>query len=278
MPTGEGKLTSRDIFKFKGKKRIVAVTAYDYPTARIVDEAGVDVVLVGDSLAMVVLGYPSTLHATLNDMIRHVEAVARGVRRAHIVGDMPIGSYEPSNSVAVESAIRFAKAGAEAVKLEGGSEYVDRVKAIVAAGIPVMGHIGLTPQRHLRLGGYRPRGRRLNEARELLTDAEALEEAGAYSLVLEFVAEETAALITRRLSIPTICIGSGRHCDGQIMVFHDLVGLSDLAPPFAKRYVDAKRVLVEAVRSYVEEVSKGLFPGEEHVIHAKEKLEELGGD
>ena len=267
-----GKVTARDIARMKGR-RIVAITAYDYPTARIVDEAGVDVVLVGDSLAMVVLGYPTTLQATLDDMIRHTAAVARGVRRAHLVADMPFGSYEPSVSKAVESAVALARAGAEAVKLEGGSEYADRVKAIVNAGVPVMGHLGLTPQRHLRLGGYRPQARRASEARELLREAEALEQAGIYSLVLEFVSEEAAELVTRRLSVPTICIGSGRRCDGQILVFHDVVGLSDSPPPFAKRYVNAREVLLEAVRRYVEEVRKGLFPGEEHVIHAKERIE-----
>jgi 3-methyl-2-oxobutanoate hydroxymethyltransferase len=267
-----GKLTARDIARMKGG-RIVAITAYDYPTARIADEAGVDVILVGDSLAMVVLGYPSTLHATLEDMERHTAAAARGVRRAHLVADMPFGSYEPGVRDAVESAVRLARAGAEAVKLEGGSEYADRVKAIVAAGVPVMGHIGLTPQRHLRLGGYRPRARRAQEARELLLDAEALEQAGAYSVVLEFVAEEAAELVTRRLSIPTICIGSGRKCDGQILVFHDVVGLSENPPPFAKRYADAWALMRRAVQAYAEEVRKGLFPSEEHVVHAKERIE-----
>jgi len=265
------KITARRIASMKGS-RIVAITAYDYPTARIVDEAGVDVILVGDSLAMVVLGYPSTLNATLDDMVRHTAAVARAVRRAHLVADMPFGSYEPSPSKAVESAVNLVRAGAEAVKLEGGSEYADRIREIVKAGVPVMGHIGLTPQRHLRLGGYRPRGRRLGEAREILLDAEAVEQAGAYSVVLEFVAEETAELVTRRLSIPTICIGSGRKCDGQILVFHDVVGLSDHPPPFAKMYVNVRSILLDAVKKYAEEVRKGVFPSEEHVVHAKEDV------
>ncbi len=268
----QGKLTARDIARMKGG-RIAAITAYDYPTARIADEAGADVILVGDSLAMVVLGYPSTLHATLEDMARHTAAAARAVRRAHLVADMPFGSYEPSTARAVESAIMLARAGAEAVKLEGGSEYADRVKAIVNAGVPVMGHIGLTPQRFLRLGGYRPRARRAAEARELLADAEALEQAGAYSVVLEFVSEEAAELVTRRLSIPTICIGSGRRCDGQILVFHDVVGLSESPPPFARKYTDAYRVMLEAVKAYIDEVRRGVFPGEEHVVHAKERID-----
>jgi len=275
---GGGKVTARDVARMKGRRRIVAITAYDYPTAAIADEAGVDVILVGDSLGMVVLGLPSTLQVTLEDMERHVAAVARARPRAHVVADMPFGSYEPSSAAAVESAVRLARAGGEAVKLEGGSEYADRVKAITAAGVPVMGHIGLTPQRHLRLGGYRPRGKRVGEARELLLDAEALEQAGAYAVVLEFVAEETAALITRRLGIPTICIGSGRRCDGQILVFHDVVGLARESPPFAKRYLDAWSLLRGAVESYVREAREGLFPGEEHVVHAKEDVGGLAAE
>ena len=268
------KVTVRDIVRMKGSSKIVMVTAYDYPTAKIVDSAGVDMILVGDSLAMVVLGYPTTHGVTLRDMIRHTMAVARAKPRALIVGDMPFGSYEASNSRAVRSAIAFVRAGAEAVKLEGGSEYADRVKAIVRAGIPVMGHIGLTPQRHLRYGGYRPRGRRLEEVRQLLLDAEALQEAGAFSIVIEFTAAEVAELITRRLQIPTICIGSGPHCDGQVLVLHDILGLSDHIPPFAKKYVDLKQIIMQAVSSYVREVREGLFPGPEHtVVRLKEPLD-----
>ena len=268
-----GRVKARDIVKMKGKEKIVMVTAYDYPTARIVDEAGVDVILVGDSLGMVVLGYESTLPVTLEDMIIHTRAVARARPRALVVGDMPFGSYEPSDSKAVESAIEFARAGADAVKLEGGSEYSDRVRSIVRAGIPVMGHIGLTPQRMLRLGGYRPQGRRASEARELLRDAEEIEAAGAFSLVIEFTAEEVAAKITERLSIPTICIGSGRKCDGQVLVLHDILGLSTHTPPFAKRYADLWSTAVKAVKEYRDEVKKGVFPGEEHVVHAKEEID-----
>jgi len=268
------KVTVRDVARMKGSKRIVMITAYDYPTAKIVDSAGVDIILVGDSLAMVVLGYPTTHGATLGDMLRHTAAVARAKPRALVVGDMPFGSYEPSSSKAIKSAIAFAKAGAEAVKLEGGSEYADRVKAIVRAGIPVMGHIGLTPQRHLTLGGYRPRGRRVEEARQLLLDAEALQEAGAFSIVIEFTASEVAELITRRLEIPTICIGSGPKCDGQVLVLHDILGLSEHTPPFAKKYVDLRQIIYEAVSSYVREVREGLFPGPEHtVVKLKEPLD-----
>jgi len=268
------KVTVMDVVKMKGSRRIVMITAYDYPTAKIVDSAGVDIILVGDSLAMVVLGYPTTRGATLRDMLRHTAAVARAKPRALVVGDMPFGSYEPSNSKAIRSAIAFVKAGAEAVKLEGGSEYADRVKAIVRAGIPVMGHIGLTPQRHLTLGGYRPRGRRVEEARQLLLDAEALQEAGAFSIVIEFTASEVAELITRRLEIPTICIGSGPKCDGQVLVLHDILGLSEHTPPFAKKYVDLRQIIYEAVSSYVREVREGLFPGPEHtVVKLKEPLD-----
>lgn len=268
------KVTVRDIVRMKGSSRIVMVTAYDYPTARIVDSAGVDMILVGDSLAMVVLGYPTTHGARLRDMLRHTMAVARAKPRALIVGDMPFGSYEPSTSRAVRSAVAFVRAGAEAVKLEGGSEYSDRVKGIVKAGVPVMGHIGLTPQRYLKYGGYKPRGRRFEEVRQLLLDAEALQEAGAFSIVIEFTATEVAELLTRRLQIPTICIGSGPRCDGQVLVLQDILGLSDHTPPFAKKYVDLKQVIFEATSRYVKEVREGLFPGPEHtVVKLKEPLD-----
>jgi len=268
------KVTVRDIVRMKGSSRIVMVTAYDYPTARIVDSAGVDMILVGDSLAMVVLGYPTTHGVRLRDMLRHTMAVARAKPRALIVGDMPFGSYEPSTSRAVRSAVAFVRAGAEAVKLEGGSEYSDRVKGIVKAGVPVMGHIGLTPQRYLKYGGYKPRGRRFEEIRQLLLDAEALQEAGAFSIVIEFTATEVAELLTRRLQIPTICIGSGPRCDGQVLVLHDILGLSDHTPPFAKKYVDLKQVIFEATSRYVKEVREGLFPGPEHtVVKLKEPLD-----
>lgn len=268
------KVTVRDIVRMKGSSRIVMVTAYDYPTARIVDSAGVDMILVGDSLAMVVLGYPTTHGARLRDMLRHTMAVARAKPRALIVGDMPFGSYEPSTSRAVRSAVAFVRAGAEAVKLEGGSEYSDRVKGIVKAGVPVMGHIGLTPQRYLKYGGYKPRGRRFEEVRQLLLDAEALQEAGAFSIVIEFTATEVAELLTRRLQIPTICIGSGPRCDGQVLVLHDILGLSDHTPPFAKKYVDLKQIIFEATSRYVKEVREGLFPGPEHtVVKLKEPLD-----
>ncbi len=268
------KVTVKDVMKMKTEKQpIVMITAYDYPSAKIVDEAGVDIILVGDSLGMVVLGMKSTHTVTLEDMLRHTMAVARAEPKAMIVGDMPFGSYEPSLEKAVESAIAFVKAGADAVKLEGGSEYTDRVKAIVNAGIPVMGHIGLTPQRYLKLGGYKLQGKRREEAKRLLEDALALQEAGAFSIVIEFTAEETAKMITEKLNIPTICIGSGRYCDGQVLVYHDLLGLYEHTPPFAKRYADLKSIILKAVKEYAEDVRTGRFPEEKHVKHSKEPID-----
>ena len=247
------------------------VTAYDYPFAKIVDEAGVDMVLVGDSAAMVVHGLPNTNMATMEMMLLHTAAVARAVRRAMVVADMPFGSYEASRAEAVRNAVRFVRVGADAVKLEGGVEVFDRVEAIVRAGIPVIGHIGLTPQKRLVLGGYRRMGRTVEEAEKLLEDAKALEEAGAFALVIEFTAEEVAAEITRRVKIPTICIGSGRYCDGQVLVLHDILGLSETLPPFAKKYADLRSEALRAVKAFVEEVRTGAFPSEEHVFHMREK-------
>ncbi len=265
------RLTVRDVLAAKGRRRLVMVTAYDYPFARIVDEAGVDMILVGDSAAMVVHGLPNTNMATMEMMLLHTAAVARAARRAMVVADMPFGSYEASRAEAVRNAVRFVRVGADAVKLEGGAEVADRVEAIVAAGVPVVGHIGLTPQKRLVIGGYRRRGRTVEEAEKLLEDAKALEEAGAFAIVIEFTAEEVAAEITRRLRIPTICIGSGRFCDGQVLVLHDILGLSEEPPPFAKKYADLRSEALRAVRRFAEEVRSGAFPSEEHVFHMKEK-------
>ncbi len=265
------RMSVREFVSLKGKRRIVMITAYDYPFARIADEAGVDAILVGDSASMVVHGLPSTHHATMEMMLLHTSAVARAVRRAMVVGDMPFGSYEASRVEAVKNAMRFVRAGADAVKLEGGVEVVDKIEAIVKAGIPVMAHIGLTPQRYLVLGGYRRRGRTVTDAERLLEDAKAVEEAGAFAVVIEFTAEEVAAEITRRLRIPTICIGSGRYCDGQVLVLHDVLGLSEHTPPFAKKYADLATIARNAIEKYVREVREGKFPGEEHVFHMKER-------
>ncbi|MET1100961.1 MAG: 3-methyl-2-oxobutanoate hydroxymethyltransferase [Pyrodictiaceae archaeon] len=266
-----GRITVREIISMKKKGEPIAmVTAYDYPTAKIVDEAGVDMILVGDSVGMVVYGYPSTHQVTMDIMLKHTEAVARAAKRALIVADMPFGSYETSSEEAVKNAIRLVRVGAGAVKLEGGTEYADRVRAIVNAGIPVMGHIGLTPQRYLRLGGYRKRGKTRSELESLIEDAVSLEEAGAFAIVIEYTAEEAAREITRRIEIPTICIGSGRYCDGQVLVLHDILGLSEHIPPFAKKYANLSEIILDAVRRYVEDVKTRRFPGEEHVFHMKE--------
>lgn len=254
------KVKATDILNMKGSRKIVMITAYDYPTAKIADSAGVDAILVGDSLAMVMMGMPTTHGVGLREMLWHTGAVARARPKALVVGDMPFGSYEPSEGAAVRSAIAFVKAGAEAVKLEGGSEHADRIRAIAKAGVPVMAHIGLTPQRYLRLGGFRMRGKSQEEVEQLLKDAEAVQEAGAFAVVIEFTAPEAAAAVTRRLQIPTICIGSGRECDGQVLVIHDVVGLSESAPPFAKRYADLMNMAKEAVERYAKEVREGLFP------------------
>jgi len=248
----------------KGRGPYVWITAYDYPTARLVDEAGVDGILVGDSLGMVVLGLPNTLGVSMSDMVRHTEAVARAKPRAFVVADMPFMSYEPGPETALRNAARLIKAGADAVKLEGGAEYAHIVERLVKAGIPVMGHIGLTPQRVLTLGGFRMVGRTEEQRRKVLEDAKALRDAGVFSIVLEFVPASLAKEVTETVDVPTVCIGSGPHCDGQILVLHDVIGLSERAPSFAKRYVDVASAIKEAVSRYAEEVRKGLFPTKEH--------------
>ncbi len=257
------KVTVRSFLDMKREgRKIVMITAYDYPTAKIVDEAGVDGILVGDSVGMVLLGYDSTLKVTMEDMLHHVKAVSRANPRALVVADMPFMSYEPSNRDALENAAKFIRAGAEAVKLEGGVEIVDRVEALVKAGIPVMGHIGLNPQRIYTIGGYRYRGRTEDEAAKLVEDALALEDAGAFSIVIELVYAEVAREITRRLSIPTIGIGAGPYCDGQIIVYHDIMGLTPYKLSFVKRYAELYDIMKNAVSSYASEVRDGIFPGE----------------
>jgi 3-methyl-2-oxobutanoate hydroxymethyltransferase len=261
---GREKVTVRDIVRAKkiGRK-IVMVTAYDYPTARMVDSAGVDSILVGDSVGMVVHGLESTLQVTMDMMLLHVAAVARARPRALVVGDMPFMSYEVSVAEAVRNAGKMLSAGADAVKLEGGALYADVVKALTRAGIPVMGHVGLTPQKHKLLGGYRLAGKTAQEALEIIRDAEALEDAGAFAVVIEFTAHEVARKITERLNIPTICIGSGPYCDGQVLVLHDLVGLTPQPPPFAKQYTNIAEEIRRAVEAFAEEVRSAKFPGRE---------------
>jgi 3-methyl-2-oxobutanoate hydroxymethyltransferase len=245
---------------------ITMVTAYDYSSALAADRAGLDVILVGDSLGMVVLGYDDTLRVTMDDMLHHARAVARARSRAHRVGDMPFLSYQASIPEAIRNAGRFlAEGGMDAVKLEGGRERAATVRAIVEAGIPVMGHIGLQPQSIRALGSYRAQGGTAAAARRLLEDALRLEDAGCYSIVLEAMSDRVATLITRQVAIPTIGIGSGAGCDGQVLVFHDLLGLQDsLSPRFVKRYANLLSDAQMALEAYRQEVSERRFPGPEH--------------
>jgi len=259
------KVTVPDLARMKAAgERITMVTAYDCPFARLLDEAGVELLLVGDSLGMVVQGQPNTLPVTLDDIVYHTRLVTRGARRALVVGDLPFGSYQASPQQAVESAIRLVKeGGAEVVKLEGGVRMASAIASIVAADIPVMGHVGLTPQSIHRLGGHRVQGRRQGERERVIEDARVVEASGACAVVLECIPLDLAAEITAALTIPTIGIGAGAHCDGQVLVLHDLIGLSeDWTPRFAKRYAAVGREVVRAAREYVEEVKGGLFPTE----------------
>jgi 3-methyl-2-oxobutanoate hydroxymethyltransferase len=266
-PQTAGKLPLTDLADMKRRhERIVMVTAYDYPSGRLADAAGVDIVLVGDSAAMTVLGHESTTPATMDEMVMLTRAAARGAKRPLIVADMPFGSFQVSDEEAVQNAVRFVKeAGADAVKLEGAGPTVSRALALVGAGIPVMGHIGLTPQSAIMLGGFRAQGRTAAKAAALLEDARTLEQAGCFSLVLEAVPAPVAARITEELSIPTIGIGSGRGCDGQVLVYHDLLGLyQGKAPRFVKRYAELAPVVQDALERFAADVRSGAFPGDEH--------------
>jgi 3-methyl-2-oxobutanoate hydroxymethyltransferase len=242
------------------------LTAYDYPTARLVDQAGIDLILVGDSLGMVCLGYPDTVSVTMEEMLHHTAAVARGTERAVVVGDMPFMSYQVNRDEAVRNAGRFVKdARADCVKLEGGVTQADKVEAIVRAGIPVIGHIGLTPQTATQLGGFKVQGRDPKAARKLLEDARAVQEAGAFAVVLECVPSVLAAEVTEALHIPTIGIGAGPSCDGQVLVLHDLVGLFErFTPKFVKQYTNLSQGIRDAVSQYKAEVESGAFPSPEH--------------
>src|SRR5262245_43562327 len=247
--------------KYRRREPIVMVTAYDYPTAKLVDEAGVDAILVGDSLAMVVLGHENTLSVTMEEMLHHARAVRRGASAAFLVGDMPFLSYQANAEEAVRNAGRFLQEGLSAVKLEGGREYAATVRGLVRAGIPVQGHIGLTPQSVNLLGGYKVQGRTAEAARALLEDALALEDAGCFSLVLESVPDRVATAITERVGIPTIGIGAGAGTSGQVLVLHDLVGVFDrFTPKFAKRYAELGAALRQAVAEYGDDVRRRAFP------------------
>lgn len=251
--------------KQQGRK-ISMLTAYDYSTAKIMDEAGINAILVGDSLGNVVLGYEDTLSVTMEDMIHHGAAVARGAKNAMVVVDMPFMSYQTSVYDAVVNAGRLMKEGrASAVKLEGGKEVCPQVKAVTEAGIPVMGHLGLTPQSINALGGHRVQGKTQQAAQKLLDDARALQEAGAFAVVLECVPEKLADKVTKELEIPTIGIGAGSGCDGQVLVYQDMLGMfSDFTPKFVKKFANVGQVMKEAFKSYIDEMQQGSFPSQEH--------------
>jgi 3-methyl-2-oxobutanoate hydroxymethyltransferase len=246
-------------------ERLVCLTAYDYPTARIVDEAGTDIVLVGDSVGNVVLGYDTTVPVSLEEMVHHTRAVRRGVQRALLVADMPYGSYHTGADDAVRAALRLVKeGGAEAVKLEGGRGRAELVRRLVAEEIPVMGHVGLTPQSVNRLGGFRLQGKTVEAARQVIEDARALEEAGVFAVVLEVIPREIARLVTEAVAVPTIGIGAGEGCDAQILVLHDLVGFSfsPTRPRFVRQYADLRAQMTEAITRFAEDVRTGAYPAE----------------
>ncbi len=263
------------VLQLKGKKgeRLAMMTAYDFPTARLVAEAGIDLILVGDSLGMVVLGYDSTVPVTLEDMVHHTKAARRGAPEAFLIGDLPFLSYGTVEEALASSARLMKEARADSVKLEGGSEVVPVVEALVRAGVPVLGHVGLTPQTASSLGGYKLQGKDEARARRIVEDAVALERAGCWGIVLELVPAPLAKIVTEKVSIPTIGIGAGPHCDGQVLVFHDTVGLfSGFTPTFVKRYAEAGTSIREALSRYAEEVRSGKFPGGEQSFGMKDEV------
>jgi 3-methyl-2-oxobutanoate hydroxymethyltransferase len=261
-----------------GSDPLVMVTAYDAPSARMADEAGVDMILVGDSVAMVVLGYDDTLQVTVDDMAHHTAAVARAKPTPLIVGDLPWMSYHVSVDETVRNAATLIRAGAQAVKLEGGRKRVPMVEAIVDAEVPVMGHIGLTPQSVHAMGGFKVQGRQLGAALALVDDAKALEAAGCFAIVLEGVPDEVARLVTESIDIPTIGIGAGRHCDGQVLVFHDVLGIEDrILPKFVRRYAALKSDAVDALRTFADDVRVGRFPSDDETYHLSDEVAESLG-
>ena len=282
---GNGKVTVPDIVARKShpaseltqtRQKITCLTAYDYPTACLLDQAGVDILLVGDSLGMVVLGYENTLPVTVEEMLHHTRAVRRGTHRALVVADMPYGSYHAELPEALRNAVRFVKeAGAEAVKVEGGERRLELIARLVEAEIPVMAHIGLTPQSLNALGGFKVQGKTAEAAERLFRDARAVEAAGAFSVVLESVPREIAAHITQQLRIPTIGIGAGPECDGQVLVFHDLVGLTQGGTPkFARRYANLAEIIARAAAEYCQDVRRGCFPSDEESFHLPAEVRE----
>ncbi len=281
-------LTAPDIANAKGGDApLVMVTAYDAPSARVVDGAGVDMILVGDTLAMVVLGYDDTLQVTTEDMAHHVGAVARTKPHALIVGDLPWMSYHVSREETVRNAAALIRAGAGAVKLEGGRKRLDAISAILDSEIPVMGHLGLTPQSIHAIGGFKVQGKQLDAARRIVDDAVALADAGCFAIVLECVPDGVARMVTDAVPVPTIGIGAGRHCDGQVLVYHDLLGFEDrMRPRFVRRYAELGTAATDAVRAFAEDVRAGHFPSSEETYHMTDQLEssidmstlELAGD
>jgi 3-methyl-2-oxobutanoate hydroxymethyltransferase len=276
--SADGKITVPDIQQRKSQlsisqenpRKIACLTAYDYPTARLLDEAGVDIILVGDSLSMVVLGYDSTLPVTIDEMLHHTRAVRRGAHRALVVSDMPYGSYHAGISESLRNAVRFIKdGGAEAVKVEGGERRLELISRLTEAEIPVMGHVGLTPQSVNALGGYRVQGKTADSAEQLLRDARAVEAAGAFAIVLEAMPRELAAQITREVRIPTIGIGAGPDCDGQILVLSDMLGLTfGSTPKFSRQYANIGEIISGAVREYCQDVRQSSFPSDAESYHS----------
>ena len=273
-PSARKKVTTLTLRQKKERGEIITMlTAYDYPSAMALDKAGIDAILVGDSLAMVVLGYENTLPVTMDEMLHHSRAVARGAKSALLVGDMPFMSYQVSVEEAVRNAGRFLQQGGmDAVKLEGGRDRTDAIRAITGAGIPVMGHLGLTPQSVNQLGGFRAQGKTALTAKRLVEDALLLEEAGCFSIVLETVPARLADLISKKLSIPTIGIGAGAGCDGQVLVTHDVLGLFDrFTPKFVKQYANFHKEMQKAFADYIEDVETKRFPAQEHTVEMDDK-------
>lgn len=279
---GNKKLMVHDFIRMKQEeKKITWVTSYDFPTAQFAEAAGMDMILVGDSLGMCVYGYESTVPVTMDQCIVHCEAVRRGAPNTFVVGDMPLGSYQASDEDAVQNAIRFVKeAGVDAIKLEGGKRVISRIKAILDAGVVVIGHIGLTPQSSGQIGGHKAQGRTAESAKLVIEDAFAIEESGAQMLLIEAVPPEVSSFIAKKLSIPVLSIGAGPDCDGQLLIVSDLIGqFTAFTPKFVKRYANVAEVVTNALRQYVTDVRSGLFPGDEHCYHMikgeEEKLKEM---
>lgn len=258
----------------KNGEKVSMLTAYDYSTAKLLDEAGVDSLLVGDSLGMVMLGYENTLQVTIDDMVHHCKAVARGVKRAMVIGDMPFLSYHVSIEDSIKNAGRLVReGGAHAIKLEGGREVIDKVKAIINAQIPVIGHLGLTPQSVNMFGGFKVQGKSEAQARKIIEDALLLQQAGVFAIVLECVPEMLAKLISEKLEIPTIGIGAGQYCDGQVLVTQDMLGMyTDFVPKFVKQYSNLCDCIKDSTKQYIEEINEGKFPSKEHTFKIDDEI------